>query len=57
MSETKSLRDRLSRFVQAKGEMPLVGSQITFAIRTVKEILNGNRKASQKEREREALGS
>ena len=47
MGATKSLRARLSRFVESQGTKPLVGSQIAFAIRTVKEVLNGNGKASQ----------
>jgi hypothetical protein len=32
---------RVKRFVAPNGSKPLVGSQITFAIRTIKARLNG----------------
>jgi hypothetical protein len=57
MSETKSLRDRLSQLVEANARKPLLGSQISFAIRTVKEVLNGNGKASPKAAEKAPPGS
>jgi hypothetical protein len=57
VSETKTLLTRISYFLDLNKEKPLVGSQITFAIRTVKEALNGNGKAGQKGTKKASPGS
>ena len=38
----------IKRLLSATGNKPLVGTQVTFAVRTVKAALNGNGKATKK---------